>query len=225
MLYRQWQWNTEPHSEKAIKKRFENIDSKCKLFSINSTVIELAKKIYFDINKEIETEDNFKTRGASNEGLQAAALYYAFKQCDEPRTHKEIAHIFNIDCKYVSNGIKRFNIIFDKKKTVINDIDLNINYDTKIDEYHNYINKYSKLLDFNEDLINQLYTIISDVVKHKILDNNTPMAIIAGILFYVATMNGLDNICKNTLEKQCNISAPTIVKICDKLLNHYYKQN
>lgn len=212
-LNRHWQWNSEPHSEKAIKKRFDNIETKCKMYNIKQTIIERAKKIFFDINKIIEKEDNLKTRGYSNEGLQAAAVYQVFKDMKEPKSHKEIAHIFNIDSKYVSNGIKRFNSIMEKTDKYL--------YTSNTIEYSDYIIKYGKILNFTDELIKISNDLIIEILQKKILDNNTPIAIIAGVLYYVVTMNGIDNISKATIENICNISAVTITKICEKICESF----
>jgi transcription initiation factor TFIIIB Brf1 subunit/transcription initiation factor TFIIB len=210
-LKRAWFFNSKPHAEKSLEARFDNIEYKCKLYNIPNYIIETAKKIYYDIiNQELEKDGNMKTRGSSNAGLQAAAVYFAFQDDNQPKTYKEIAYIFDIDSHYVSNGITKFKLIMEKldKYSYINNI---INY-------NDYIYKYCNRLFFEPYLIKQTIDLINYINTEQLLDNNTPNAIIAGSIYYIIIINGLDKITKKTIETMCNISGPTIVKICEKLI-------
>ena len=210
MLKKVWQWTIIPHHEKSLEARFDNIEYKCKLYNIPSSIIETAKEIYYDINQHIEEEDGIKTRGSSNEGLQAAAVYFAFQDEKQLKTYKEIAHIFNIEGKYVSSGIKKFRAVMEKTEKY--------SYINREINYNDYIFKYTSILNFTDELTNQAKKLVNEVIKMQILDNNTPNAIVAGCIYFIVIINGVDDITKTKIETVCNISGPTIIRICDKLV-------
>jgi len=210
-LKRVWFFSSRPHAEKALEARFDNIEYKCKIFGVPNSIVENAKVIYYDIiNQELEKEGNNKTRGSSNEGLQAAAVYFAFLDDNHPKTYKEIAYMFDIDSHYVSNGITKFKLIMEKSEKY--------NYVNKELNYNDYIYKYCNRLYLESYLIKQVIKIVNLAIEDQILDNNTPNAIIAGCIYYVIITNGIDNIGKKNIESVCNISGPTIIKICEKLI-------
>ena len=212
LLKKIWLWHSKPYSEKALNIKFNNIETKCKLYNIPNYIIENAQKIFYDINSEIEKKNNIKTRGFINQGLQAASVYFACIDANIPKTNKEIAYIFEIDNKYVSNGIKQFKTIMDKLENYKNN--------DKSSIYIKYINNYLKLLNFTPDLVCQTILLIETILEKKLLDNNIPNAIIAGCIYYIVIINGINNIHKINIENICNISSPTITKICDKLISN-----
>lgn len=71
-----------------------------------------------------------------------------------------------------------------------------------------------------EDTI--LYTRVTEVVDRAnylgISENNKPTSIVAECIHYVSSESGL-NINPNDISRQCNVSTPTIKKVCNKLLN------
>lgn len=71
-----------------------------------------------------------------------------------------------------------------------------------------------------EDTI--LYTRVTEVVDREyylgISKNSKPTSIVAECIHYVSSESGL-NINPNDISRQCNVSTPTIKKVCNKLLN------
>ena len=211
-------WNSKPYAERALEERFSNIQFKCKRHAISDAIIEYAQTIYYDVIKELAETEACKTkRGNNNEGLQAAAVYQAFQDDGRPKTYKEIATIFGIDPMYVSSGIKLFRDLM--KKTI------KCNYAIKSSSYLDYITKYSDILKLSTILRDEIIIIANRANDLKILDNNTPVAIVAGCIYYVIIINGISHISKLSIEAACGVSIPTISKVSDKLLSHNKELN
>lgn len=207
-------WNSKPYAERALEDRFNNIYYKCKKHSISDAIIEYAQTIYYDVIKELLDTEICKTkRGHNNEGLQAAAVYQAFQDDGRPKTYKEIAIIFDIDSLYVSNGIKIFRGLMKKTKKC--------NYEIKSSCYLDYVVKYSDILNLQECDRAETIRVANIANDLKILDNNTPVAIIAGCIYYVIIISGNSEISKTAIEAACKVSIPTINKVSDKLLSYF----
>jgi transcription initiation factor TFIIIB Brf1 subunit/transcription initiation factor TFIIB len=207
-------WNAEPYAERALKDRFNNMYRKCKKHSVSDAIIEYGQSIYYDLIKELLDTEICKTkRGYNNEGLQAAAIYQAFQDDGRPKTYKEIATIFDINSLYVSNGIKIFRGLMNKTQKC--------SYEIKSSCYLDYIVKYSDILGLHEGDRTEVIRVANLANDLKILDNNTPVAVVAGCIYYVIIISGKDIISKMAIERACKVSIPTINKVSEKLLNHF----
>lgn len=207
-------WHSQPYPERALSERFAHMKQVCDENNISPAIFDYAKTIYFDVMKELSDTEECKTkRGHNNEGLQAAAVYQAFQDEGRPKTYTEIAEIFKIESKYVSTGIKIFRGLMKHAKKCT--------YEIKSSSYLDYVTKYSDVLKlpfyFREEVIR-----VSNVAnKIKILDNNTPVAIIAGCIYYCCIISGTVITNKYYIEQACGVSIPTISKVCDKLLANF----
>lgn len=213
-LQRAFLWNAKPYSERALEDRFNNMYRKCKKHSVSDAIIEYAQTIYYDaINELLDTETCKTKRGHNNEGLQAAAVYQAFQDDGRPKTYKEIAIIFDIDSLYVSNGIKIFRGLMNKTQKC--------SYEIKSSCYLDYIMKYSDILYLCEEDRVEVIRVANLANDLKLLDNNTPVAVVAGCIYYVIIISGEDIISKGAIERACKVSIPTINKVSEKLLNYF----
>ena len=203
--------NSQPYEERSLKERFDNIALKCRTFAITPAIIEYTQSIYYDIREALDKDPNLKRkRGNNDQGLQAAALYHAFQQDGHPKTYREIAQIFHINPDYVSDGIKLF-------KYLTNDNQI---YETKTNQYSDYINGYCDRLHLDLAIKRRVIEVANKANKLGILDSNTPTAIVAGCIYYVIIESGIASINKETIKRQCRVSIPTITKVCDKLYQH-----
>ena len=84
-------WNSMPYKERSLYKVFIEIENKCKLNNLPEIIITTAKTFYKMIS-------NIKiSRGSNRIGIIAASVFYACKECNVPRSTKEIAYYFSID--------------------------------------------------------------------------------------------------------------------------------
>ena len=87
---------SQPYQERSLKQKFDNISLKCKSSGITDALIEFTQTIY---NGQ-KTGRKYKTqtkRGDSDQGLQAASLFYAFQEDGHPKTYKEIARVLRLN--------------------------------------------------------------------------------------------------------------------------------
>ncbi len=202
-------WNGVKNKERAMKKRFDNIQFSCKIYGVSNAIIEYSQNIYYNIQTALKNSDKYcDYRADNNKGLQAAAIFYAFQDEGKPKTCKEIANMFDISTKHVSQGLTVF-------------------YDLMGDKYKRIVSKYS---DYIDDYCNRVY--LDDSVKARvkevadkaselgILETNAPTSIVAGCIYYVVVEMAISSLKKSALSTKCGVSSPTITKVCDKLFEY-----
>jgi len=190
-----------PYKERSKYKVFNTISEKCLKNNINNKIITEAKSLYSAISK-IKI-----SRGANRDGIIAACVYFSCKECNVPRSTKEIADIFDINITVMTKGCKSFNEIMNLNKSGRNRI------------HHKSINPMDFIERFCDKLdidFNKIISICNLCLKHNIISQNTPQSIAAGCIYYYIKKNNLD-ISKKILSEICKISEVTINKCYKKI--------
>jgi transcription initiation factor TFIIIB Brf1 subunit/transcription initiation factor TFIIB len=195
-------WSSIPYNERSMRTKMDEIASVCKINDIPYAIVEYAQFLYHKLINALEDNEYKRRRGKNDAGIRAAAVFISFQEDNKPRTYKEIATIFGIEPKYVSDGIKLFSEFFQS--------------DMKVAVYTDYIDDFCNSLDLGEEIKARIISISDKADKLGILENHAPTSIVAGCIHYVSIENDL-NISIADIEERCNVSAPTINKICSKL--------
>lgn len=197
-------WSSVPYDERSMKTKMDDISYVCHKNDVPEAIIEHAQKLYYDIIQELQKRSQKRKRGNNDRGLKAAAVFYAFQDDGKPRTYKELAKMFDIESKYVSEGINAFDLIRKNGKVSI---------------YSDYIDEFCSSLDMSPEVRDRVANIADKADKLGILDNNAPTSIVAGCINYVAVEMAL-SLRPATIAERCGVSPPTINKVCNKLFRH-----
>lgn len=200
-------WQAMPYRERSLYNVFMNIQHIALDNGITQIIIEEAKVLYKNISEAKIS------RGANRKGIIAACIYKACKLKGVPRSHKEIATIFNIDIKHMTRGCKKFDEIMN---TVKNKDSVNMIGSNSLD----YINRFCSKL--------KLTTELSDICKHVcqkaeesgLVSENTPPSIAAGSIYLICNLLNI-NISKYDISEICKISEVTISKCYKTLLTKH----
>jgi transcription initiation factor TFIIIB Brf1 subunit/transcription initiation factor TFIIB len=201
-------WQSMPYNEKAKYDDFLIITTHASNSGIPKIIIDDAIRYYNKLSNE-------KTyRGLNRDGLLAASIYIACSINEHPRTSKEIASIFKLDNTSATRGCKN-------ALSILNDIEAN-NEDKTI--LHNttpssFICRYCSLLGINQELTKLCMFIANIVEERKMIPENTPHSISAGIIYFVCQKFNL-NITKMSINFHTKISDVTISKCYKKLEIH-----
>jgi transcription initiation factor TFIIIB Brf1 subunit/transcription initiation factor TFIIB len=202
-------WNGVHNKEKSMKNRFSNIEDSCKMFGVSLAIIKYAQDIYYDIYNALMEDINYSDyRADNNKGLQAAAVFYAFQEDGHPKTCKEVSYMFGINTKHISEGLKVFNDLMKNKYKRINN------------QYSDYMDDYCNKVHLDDATKARVREVADTANKLQILDDKTPTSIVAGCIYYVVMENAISNLKKSVLSKKLSVSAPTITKVCDILLQY-----
>ena len=209
-------WNGMPYKERSLYKVFLTIQNICSINNLLPIIVTEAKSIYTIVS------DTKISRGKNREGIIAACVYFACKQCGVPRSSKEVAQMFNITVNVMTKGIKRCQeIIFMNKK---NKSRLSKSNTVKPTDF---IDRFCNKLDLTEDDNKNIFKICNIAIKNHIISENTPPSTTAGCIYYYIKKKGI-NKTKKDISIVCTISEVTINKCCkvieerDELFNEIF---
>lgn len=209
-IKRYTEWQSMPYKEKSKYDDFQIITLIAKNSGIPKIIIDDAIR-YYDKLSDAKT-----FRGFNRDGILAASIYISFSINRNPRTSKEIATIFNLDNTSATKGCK--NAI-----NILNDIEMN-DENSEMTQLtgttpSTFIARYCSKLNINQELTKLCMFIAKIVETKKLIPENTPHSIAAGIIYYVSLTCNL-NISKKDIHQTSQISEVTINK-CYKKLDKY----
>ena len=203
-IRRYTEWQSMPYKEKSKYDDFQIISILASNAGIPKIIIDDAIR-YYDKISQTKTY-----RGINRDGLLASSIYIACSSNNNPRTSKEIATIFKLDNTSATRGCKNAlgilnDIEQDEEKTIL--------HNTKPSSF---INRYCSKLSINQELTTLCLFIANMVETQKIIPENTPHSISAGIVYFVCQKCNL-NVSKKSIHIISKISEVTINKCFKKL--------
>lgn len=213
------QWSGMPYKERSIYKVFLEIQNVCVRNGIPNKIITEAKSIY----KIVSTTKI--SRGTNRSGIIASCVYFACKECNVPRSSKEIAEMFTITPNTMTRGVKKCQEIIHMDKKNKNRLSR-----SKSIKPHDFINRFCNKLDMDEKEVEQILKICELIVNNNIISENTPPSIASGCIYYFIKKKE-KNITKKQISTICKISEVTINKCCkviegeDKLFNEVFNES
>jgi transcription initiation factor TFIIB len=201
------QWQSTTYKEKTLHNDFEKIKRVCSNNGLTKFLTNEALKYY----KILSDEQTF--RGLNRYGIIASAVYMACRINKNPRSSKEIAQMFKIDNSITTKGCKNADQIINKLEQNIGSVNKTVVKQTKP---ISFIKRYCSKLNMNEELTDLCKFIAYTINKRKLLQENTPHSVSAGIVYFVSVICKL-NISKRNIKDVSEISEVTINKCYKKL--------
>lgn len=209
-IKRYTEWQSMPYKEKSKYDDFQIITLIAKNACIPKIIIDDAIR-YYDKLSDAKT-----FRGLNRDGILAASIYISFSINKNPRTSREIATIFQLDNTSATKGCKNaINILNDLECGMESKDMTQLTKSTPC----TFIARYCSKLNVNQELTKLCIFIAKIVENQKLIPENTPHSIAAGIVYYVSLMCNL-NINKKDIHQISQISEVTINK-CFKKLEKY----
>lgn len=206
-IRRYTEWQSMPYAEKALYDEFERIKNTASNAGIPKMIIDCALRYH----KKISEHKTF--RGQNRDGIISASIYISCRMNECPRTPKEIATIFHLNNKSATKGCKH-------ALAIINELECNLENSEKTNfEKTNpnaFIERYCSPLNMNSELTKLCIFVAMRIEHNNLIPENTPHAIAAGIIYFVAQVCNL-NITKKDVNRISQISEVTINKCFKKL--------
>lgn len=196
-------WTSMTYKERSLNEVYKLITNTCKENNINQKIINEAKSLY-SLVAEVKI-----SRGVNRSGIIVASVFFACKNCDVPRSDKELSKIFNVNNKIVTSGIKKFREIMRTNRNYNHRL-INKNSICSNDLIDRYCNK------LNISNSDGIKNICKKIESNKINSENTPPSMAAGCIYYFVVNNDL-NITKRDIHNVCEISEVTINKCFKKI--------
>jgi transcription initiation factor TFIIB len=202
-------WNAMPYKERSLYNVFDSIQVRAINSGITSCIIEEAKNLYKKI------AESKISRGANRKGLIASCIYKACKIKNVPRSHKEIATIFDINITHMTKGCKKFDEIMNLNKN--NSESADIIGSQSID----YIQRFCSKLHLSQNILEVCKYVCLKAEEYSLVSENTPPSIASGSIWLTCTLLNINNITKKDISQICKISEVTISKCFKKLLQYH----
>jgi len=208
------EWQSMPHKEKALYDEFQFISNMAQNSGISKIFIDDAMIIH----KNISEQKMF--RGLNRDGIKAASIYIACRIHGNPRTAYEIAEIFCLDKASATNGCSM-------AVNILNNIERSHGLDMGFNELYKkitpslFIERFCSKLNMTTELILLAKFISLKIERENLIDDNTPHAVAAGIIYFISEQCNL-GITKPQIKSITGISEVTINKCFQKL---YHRHN
>jgi len=201
-IRRYTEWQSMPYKEKSQYDEFQHITAMASIAGIPKMIIDAACRYH----KCISEKQTF--RGDNRDGIIAASIYIACRVENYPRTAKEIANIFHLDCTSATRGCKN-------AMTILNDFEIGaVKFPTT--NPHSFIERYCTALLMSSEMTRMAEFIALRIEKNKLIPENTPHSVAAGIVYFVAYDFKL-GISKRRVSEISEISEVTINKCYKKI--------
>jgi len=179
------------HRDRSLYHAYKDIDEAC--HTLPGCVLKDAKTLYKKFN------EGKLTRGAVRLGIKANCVLYACRLAGTPRTTKEIAEMFGIQCKDISRTTQIFTETVDKDET-------DKNYVTKP---FNVMQRLLNNFEITREERLKCGKICSDLDECVELMSKSPNSVASAIIFIV--LKG--KVSKTYVCEKCSVSVPTLNKI------------
>jgi transcription initiation factor TFIIB len=211
-IIRRWtEWQSIPHKEKSLYDEFQYIT----IIALNAGIPKMFIEHAMTIHKSISTQKMF--RGLNRDGIKAASIYISCRLNGCPRTSHEIAEIFNLDKTSATNGC---SIAVHILHNIERNGDSNGIYtgggSLLTTKPSAFVERFCSRLNMELELILFVKFIAKKVEEERLINDNTPHSVAAGILYFVSNYCRL-NITKLEIKTICGVSEVTINKCCKKL--------
>ena len=210
-IRRYTEWQSMPYKEKSQYDDFQLITLYANNAGISKKIIDDAIRYH---KKITEYEQTF--RGVNKDGLIAASIYISCRINNYPRTSKELSSIFHLDITSATQGCKNAQTIINKLEKDMDNKDKTLFCKTKPVDF---IERYCSKLNMNTELTKLCTFIAIQISKKNMMLENTPNAISAGIIYFIAQICKL-NISKLDVRNVSEVSEVTINKCFKKLEKH-----
>ena len=197
MMRRYHMWNSMTYRERSLYSIFDTLTMKAVNHGISKSIVEEAKMLYKQVSEARIS------RGENRSGLIASSIFISCKNNKVPRSHKEIAKIFDLKATTMSRGCKKFSEI----------MKLNMDASTADD----FISRFCSKLGLDGEKKDACRHVIKQADELSVVSENTPPSVAAGAIYLCNAVFGWE-LCKKSLAEACDISQVTINKVYKKML-------
>lgn len=213
---RRWsKWHSMPHKEKMLHEEFQLISTYATNAGIPKIFIDHAKIIY----KDLYEQKNF--RGMKRDAIRAACIWIACWQNGCPRTPNEIADVFHIDRNSASLGCSSAEQLLQSHERTMNAEDKMVLCALTPSSF---IERFSSKLEFTTEQALLAKFVAHQVEKKRLIPDNRPQAIAAGILYFISVHCHLSYSKQDIKSKLGDEASEVTINKCFKKLNELQKE-
>jgi transcription initiation factor TFIIB len=191
---------------RSLIRGFRKLEDLAFKLDLHTSIIEKSK----DTLKKIE--ESKKLKGRSIDAVLAAIFFYSCRQCNAPKTIKDIIHTLNLNKKEVS---RCYNFI---KKSIFSNNDLPISNNTT-----GLVTNYCNKLEMPNSIKKAALDIAETVCKLEIIAGRNPSSVATSSILFAIKLLDCTKIGKTEIAEVSKTTENTISSAFNKLLE--YKQD
>ena len=205
-------WQSMPHKEKMLHEEFQLISVYATNGGIPKVFIDEAKIIY----KDLYEQKNF--RGLKRDAMRAACIWISCWKMNNPRTPNEIAEIFHIDKNSATLGCSVAESLLKSHERTLEESERSQLCTLKPDSF---IERFCSKVDFNQEQTLLSKFVCMKVQKKKLITDNRPQAISAGIVYFINFYCNLGLSKMDVKTKLGDEASEVTINKCFKKLKEY----
>ena len=207
-IRRYTEWQSTLYKEKALYEDFKYITNMCEIIGLPKLIVDYAMLYHKKISEYDQT-----FRGENKDGILLASIHIACRINNYPRTIKELAVAFHLDITSATQACKNAQIILNHLEKDL-DVSEKTNFGKTTPE--SFIDRYCSELNINNELTKLCKFICVKIEKDKLMPENTPQSIAAGVVYFISQLCNL-NVSKKSVHGVSKISEVTINKCYKKI--------
>jgi len=211
-------WSVVVYKERTLIGVFKIIREICDMMKLKKHVEDDANIIYKYVY-ECESVSGLRQiiRGVNKEALIAACVVFACKRQNIIIELKKLAECKNLKYTQLTKGFKILAKLLKTRNAQTNNTLFNYNVDASALLAEQYVDQFGKRMRLEQRDIAKAQSILINVQKIDLISDNTPMAIAAGCMMLMSTINNLKYLTRKIIANEFKISETTVQKTFKKL--------
>lgn len=207
-------WSAMPYRERSLYKVLKDIKEKCNKENIKKCIADDACIMYKTISDckythGAQAGKHMIFRMSNRRSLIAACVYFACKLKNTPRSHKEIAKMFELKIPELTKGCKIFKELMKTNRK--------INYKFNTTTAEDFVARYSSKLKIKKAYADIAVQFSHNIKKLGIASNHTPPSIASASILLMAQLHNID-VTKKAIADAFKISDTTMLKAMKEIL-------
>jgi transcription initiation factor TFIIB len=192
-------WSSFSYRERVLCGIFDQLAVNAATHCLPACILEEAKTLYKRVS------DGRITRGAHRAAVVAVSMYVACKKCGVPRSHKEIAVMFDIQPSQLTRACHLFH-------DVVQDADC------VASKPSDFVGRFCSALGLPPDAVELVRLVVARADELSIVCDVMPPSVVAGAVMLVCRELGLLNYTKDVVAPACLVAPGTVDKLYRRLV-------
>lgn len=200
MLRRSHVWSSITYRDRVLCGIFDQLAVNAVTNCIPACILEEAKTLYKRVS------DGHITRGANRSALIAASMYVACKRCGVPRSHKEIAAMFDLKPSQLTKACHTFHAVVQDADSVSS-------------SPSDFVARFCSALDLAPDVVERVRRVVDRVESMSLACDAMPPSVVGGAIMLVCCSQGCRALAlsKDAIAAVCLVAPVTIAKLHKRL--------
>lgn len=190
-------WTSMTYRERVLCGVFDTLTVNAAHNGLPNCILEEAKSLYKKVS------DVKITRGENRKAVIAASIYVSCKKNGVPRSHREVANMFDLSAAALTKACRLFNEIV-------------VDADHITSRADDFVGRFCSRLGLDHDVTQKIREVVEKANDHPSVCDAMPTSIVAGAIAMVASQEG-HPIERDAIAEACTVAPTTVLKLQKRL--------